>query len=92
MDRKYERVGREISTGVRLETDIYNPLYEHRVEFREPNMPPSCTMVAKVGEIVVWRILLYWMLDAGCLSCLSCMANSIQMGHRLGRLWQLVKN
>ena len=53
MDRKYERVGREINTSVKLDTDQFNPRYEHRVEFREPNMPPSCTMVAKVSHNVL---------------------------------------
>ena len=40
--------GKDISTSVKLDSDIYNPVYEHKEEFREPSIPPSATLLLKV--------------------------------------------
>lgn len=48
LDRKYERIGKDISCNGTLESDIYNPVFEERVEFREPNLPPTSTLLLKV--------------------------------------------
>lgn len=50
LDRRYEKIGKDISCSVTLDSDIYNPVYNYRVEFREPNMPPSSTLIIKVGN------------------------------------------
>ncbi|XP_025108860.1 uncharacterized protein LOC112573069 isoform X2 [Pomacea canaliculata] len=51
MDRRYEVYGKDISTSVKLDSDIYNPVYEHKEEFREPTIPPSATLYFKVYTI-----------------------------------------
>ena len=33
---------------MKLDSDIYNPVYEHKEEFREPSIPPSATLLLKV--------------------------------------------
>ncbi|XP_013082308.1 uncharacterized protein LOC106067643 isoform X1 [Biomphalaria glabrata] len=51
LDRKYEVHGKDISTSVKIDSDIFNPVYEHRAEFREPQIPPSATLLFKVYTI-----------------------------------------
>ncbi|KAH9523455.1 hypothetical protein Btru_040051 [Bulinus truncatus] len=51
LDRKYEVYGKDISTSVKIDSDIFNPVYEHRAEFREPQIPPSATLLFKVYTI-----------------------------------------
>ena len=48
LDRKYEVHGKDISTSVNMDSEIYNPIYEHRTEFRESQIPPSATILFKV--------------------------------------------
>ncbi len=48
LDKRYEKAGKDINTIVNLDSDIYNPVYDHRVEIREPNIPPTATLLLKV--------------------------------------------
>lgn len=52
LDRKYEVHGKDINATVNLESDIYNPVYETKTEFRENNIPPSSTIMFKVNKTV----------------------------------------
>lgn len=49
LDRKYEVHGKDINATVNLDSDIYNPVYETKTEFRENNIPPSSTIMFKVN-------------------------------------------
>ena len=51
LDRKYEVHGKDINANVTLDSDIYNPVYETKTEFRENNIPPSATILFKVKDI-----------------------------------------
>lgn len=51
LDRRYEVHGKDVSTSVKLDSDIYNPVYEHKEEFRELSIPPSATLLLKVYTI-----------------------------------------
>ena len=48
LDRRYDVYGKDISTSVKLDSDIFNPVYEHKEEMRDPNIPPSATLLLKV--------------------------------------------
>ena len=48
LDRKYGVFGKDVNTSVKLDSDIYNPIYETKIEFRESNIPPSATLLLKV--------------------------------------------
>ena len=52
IDKKYEKIGKDINTSVKLNSNIYNPVYEHRTEVREHNIPHSATLYFKVSEIL----------------------------------------
>lgn len=52
LDRKYEVHGKDINATVNLDSDIYNPVYETKTEFRENNIPPSSTIMFKVNKTV----------------------------------------
>lgn len=43
------RVGPDIEVQSKLYSDIYNPDYDFRLEFREPVFPISSMLVVKVG-------------------------------------------
>ncbi|KAK3090147.1 hypothetical protein FSP39_009490 [Pinctada imbricata] len=51
LDRKYNVHGRDINTSIKLDSDIYNPVYEEKYEFRETNIPPSSTLLLKIYSI-----------------------------------------
>lgn len=51
LDRKYEVHGKDINATVNLDSDIYNPVYETKTEFRENNIPPSSTIMFKVYTV-----------------------------------------
>ncbi|XP_069128656.1 uncharacterized protein [Argopecten irradians] len=51
LDRKYEVHGRDISTTVKLDSDIHSPVYEDKTEFRESNIPPSSTLLLKIYTV-----------------------------------------
>ncbi|XP_033737089.1 uncharacterized protein LOC117325189 isoform X5 [Pecten maximus] len=51
LDRKYEVHGRDISTTVKLDSDIHSPVYEDKTEFRESNIPPSATLLLKIYTV-----------------------------------------
>ncbi|XP_056018546.1 uncharacterized protein LOC125668024 isoform X3 [Ostrea edulis] len=51
LDRKYEVHGKDINATVKLDSDIYNPVYETKTEFRENNIPPSATILFKVYTV-----------------------------------------
>lgn len=38
LDRKYEVYGKDINVIVNLDSDIYNSVYEIKIEFRENNI------------------------------------------------------
>ncbi|XP_075250609.1 uncharacterized protein LOC142342860 isoform X2 [Convolutriloba macropyga] len=44
-------VAQSISTGINLDSDIYNPDYNFRVEFRDIAFPPSSTLLVKLYTI-----------------------------------------
>ena len=46
--RNYGRVGKDINCHLKLESDIYNPVFEEKIEFREPNLPATSTLLLKV--------------------------------------------
>ncbi|KAJ8376289.1 hypothetical protein SKAU_G00068690 [Synaphobranchus kaupii] len=50
-DRHYNQVGPDISTGIDLNSNIFEPVYDERVEIRCPNMPPSATLLLKVYTV-----------------------------------------
>ncbi|KAJ8305994.1 hypothetical protein KUTeg_016539 [Tegillarca granosa] len=51
LDKKYEVYGKDITAPVKLDSDIYNPVYEHKTEYRESNLPPSATLLFKLYTI-----------------------------------------
>lgn len=53
LDRKYEVHGKDINATVNLDSDIYNPVYETKTEFRENNIPPSSTIMFKVNMLFI---------------------------------------
>ena len=42
--------GKDINTGIKLDSDVYNPVYEDKTEYREPNIPPTATLLLKVWQ------------------------------------------
>nr|XP_015210948.1 PREDICTED: coiled-coil domain-containing protein 17 [Lepisosteus oculatus] len=50
-DRHYNQVGPEISTGIDLDSNIFEPVYGERVEIRSPSLPPSATLLLKVYTV-----------------------------------------
>ncbi len=48
LSRNYGRLGKDINTGVSINSNIYNPVYEHQVECREPNIDATATLLFKV--------------------------------------------
>lgn len=56
LDRRYDLYGKDINTGVKLDSDVYNPVYEEKTEFRETNIPPTATLLLKVSfPTLPWR-------------------------------------
>ncbi|CAH1775471.1 unnamed protein product [Owenia fusiformis] len=51
LNRKYEKLGPDILTGVNIDSDIYNPIYNHRTEFRLPHIAATATLLVKVYTI-----------------------------------------
>ncbi|KAL4236724.1 Coiled-coil domain-containing protein 17 [Mactra antiquata] len=51
LDRRYDLYGKDINTNVKLDSDVYNPVYEEKIEFRETNIPPTATLLLKVYTI-----------------------------------------
>ncbi|KAI1892076.1 hypothetical protein AGOR_G00150250 [Albula goreensis] len=50
-DRHYNQVGPDISTGIDLDSNIFYPVYNERVEIRCPSMPPSATLLLKLYTV-----------------------------------------
>ncbi|XP_051866605.1 uncharacterized protein LOC127567700 [Pristis pectinata] len=50
-NRNYNQIGPDISSGIDLNSNIFEPFYNHRTEFRNPRMPPSATLLLKVYAI-----------------------------------------
>uniref|UniRef100_A0A8W8LP49 Uncharacterized protein n=1 Tax=Magallana gigas TaxID=29159 RepID=A0A8W8LP49_MAGGI len=48
LDWKYGVHGGDINAIANLDSDIYNPVYETKTEYRENNIPPSSTIMLKV--------------------------------------------
>lgn len=45
------RIGSEIDVQAELDSDIYNPEYNARLEYREPVFPPSSILMLKVYTV-----------------------------------------
>ena len=45
------RIGNDIDVQAELDSDIYNPEYNARVEYREPVLPPSSTLMLKLYTV-----------------------------------------
>ena len=45
------RIGEDIDVQAELDSDIYNPEYNARQEFREPVFSPSCIIMLKVYTV-----------------------------------------
>ncbi|KAJ7386478.1 Coiled-coil domain-containing protein 17 [Desmophyllum pertusum] len=62
LDKNYTRIGADIDVQAELDSDIYNPEYNARLEYREPVFPPSSILMLKVytvermGKISVVRV------------------------------------
>ncbi|MGH0122546.1 UNVERIFIED_CONTAM: hypothetical protein FKN15_038096 [Acipenser sinensis] len=50
-NRNYNQIGPDISTGIDLNSNIFEPFYNHHVEVRNPTMPPSATLLLKVYAV-----------------------------------------
>ncbi|XP_039591041.1 uncharacterized protein LOC120514622 isoform X1 [Polypterus senegalus] len=50
-DRNYNQFGPDISTGIDLNSNIFEPHYNERVELRHPALPPSSTLLLKVYTV-----------------------------------------
>ena len=48
LDRQCKFIGKDFSSSVKLDSDIYNPVYEHKEEIREAFFQPSATFLFKV--------------------------------------------
>ncbi|KAM7426567.1 Coiled-coil domain-containing protein 17 [Porites harrisoni] len=51
LDKNYTRIGTDIDVQAELDSDIYNPEYNARIEYRDPVFPPSCTLMLKVYTV-----------------------------------------
>ncbi|KAL8600700.1 hypothetical protein ACOMHN_057290 [Nucella lapillus] len=51
LDRHYQAYGKDMSSGICLDSDVYNPVYQHWEEFREPSIPPSAAFLFKVYTV-----------------------------------------
>lgn len=45
------RIGDDIDVQAELDSDIYNPEYNARLEYREPVFSPFCTLMLKVYTV-----------------------------------------
>ena len=45
------RIGNDIDVQAELDSDIYNPEYNARAEYREPVLPPSSTLMLKLYTV-----------------------------------------
>ncbi|XP_077980871.1 uncharacterized protein LOC144436074 isoform X3 [Glandiceps talaboti] len=50
-DKKYNKIGKDITTMVSLDSDIFNPVYNFRQEYRDLAIPPTATLLIKVYTI-----------------------------------------
>ncbi|PFX30101.1 hypothetical protein AWC38_SpisGene5082 [Stylophora pistillata] len=51
LDKNYTRIGADIDVQATLDSDIYNPEYNYRTEYRDPVFPQSCTLMLKVYTV-----------------------------------------
>lgn len=51
LDKNYTRIGVDIDVQATLDSDIYNPDYNCRTEYRDPVFPQSCTLMLKVYTV-----------------------------------------
>lgn len=51
LDKNYTRIGEDIDVQAGLDSDIYNPEYNARIEYREPVFSPSCILMLKVYTV-----------------------------------------
>lgn len=48
LDKHYTKVGRAMNCVAKLDSNIYEPTYGYRIEFREPALPPTSTLLIKI--------------------------------------------
>ncbi|KAM4722943.1 LOW QUALITY PROTEIN: coiled-coil domain-containing protein 17 [Rhinophrynus dorsalis] len=50
-DRNYDQFGPDISTGIDLNSDIFQPFYNYSLQIQSSNLPPTATLLLKVYTI-----------------------------------------
>lgn len=55
LDKRYSKVGRAMSCIAKLDSAVHNPVYGFRVEFREPAIPPTSTLIIKVSSDCLFK-------------------------------------
>ncbi|XP_068095596.1 coiled-coil domain-containing protein 17 isoform X2 [Hyperolius riggenbachi] len=50
-DKNFDQFGPDISTGIDLNSDIFNPYYKYFVQINSTNIPPTSTLLLKVYTI-----------------------------------------
>ncbi|XP_048587115.1 uncharacterized protein LOC5517188 isoform X2 [Nematostella vectensis] len=51
LDRNYEKIGPDIEVQAKLSSDVFNPEYDCRLEFREPVLPATSTLMVKMYTV-----------------------------------------
>ena len=49
----YEKQGQDISSSIDLDSDMFNPVYALRLQYRDPVLPSSVLLVKVLSESVV---------------------------------------
>ncbi|XP_078502646.1 uncharacterized protein LOC144760234 [Lissotriton helveticus] len=50
-DRNYNQIGPDISTGIDLNSSVFDPIFNCSLEIRNPRMPPTSTLLLKLYSI-----------------------------------------
>ncbi|XP_075472235.1 coiled-coil domain-containing protein 17 isoform X1 [Ascaphus truei] len=50
-DKNFDQIGPDISTGIDLYSDIFQPFYNYSTQIQAPNIPPTATLLLKVYTI-----------------------------------------
>ncbi|XP_043376337.1 coiled-coil domain-containing protein 17 isoform X2 [Dermochelys coriacea] len=50
-DSSYNQIGPDISTGLDLSSNIFEPLYNYNVQIRDPAVPPSAALLLKLYSL-----------------------------------------
>jgi hypothetical protein len=64
LSRTFDMIGQDISACVLADSTVFNPRFEFRQEFRQPNMPPTSTLLLKVNissdAVNLFARIFYW--------------------------------